>query len=131
MAKFETEADVKRQVKRLLKAHEWKWWMPAANGFGKAGVSDFCALKSGVFLAVETKYGSRKPTGNQVKFLREIEAEDGFGFVVNEKTLIHLQRWLEAFDRSVGYVARREAPPTEDGALLIDCVHAMTALIRE
>lgn len=130
MATFETEKDVKRGVKRLLTTHKWKWWMPAANGFGKAGVSDFCALKSGVFLGVETKYGSRKPTANQVKFLNDIAAEDGFGFVVNEKTLIHLQRWLEAFDRSVEHVARRETPPDEDGALLIDCVHAMTALLH-
>ena len=59
---FLTEKDVKAEVKKLLNAHDWFWWMPPANGFGKAGISDFNALKKGVFLAVETKFGSKKPT---------------------------------------------------------------------
>lgn len=130
MATFNTEKDVKRKVKRLLTKHGWVWWMPAANGFGKAGVSDFCAVKSGVFVGIETKYGTRKPTANQIAFLTDIEKEGCFGFVVNEKRLDVLQSWLEAFDRSVEYVSQKKVPPSEDGAMLIDCVREMTTELR-
>ena len=54
-----SESDVKKYVKKILDDHGWKWWMPPANGFGQAGISDFNALRSGVFLAVETKFYAR------------------------------------------------------------------------
>jgi len=126
MATFNTEKDVKAKVKRLLNKHNWFWWMPAANGFGKSGVSDFCAVKSGVFIGIETKYGKNKPTANQIAFLHSIQQEGCFGFVVNEERLEALEAWLDAFERSIEYVSRKEVPPAEDGALLIDCVRIMT-----
>lgn len=129
MAKYETEDDVKKQVKKLFKEFGWFWWMPAANGFGKSGVSDFCALKDGVFIAVETKKAPRKPTAMQNKFLINIEEQGGFGFVVNEHLLVDLHSWLDSFAKSVEYTSRKEVPPDEHGANLIDRVHAMTALI--
>ena len=129
MAKFETEKDVKRDVKKLLNEFGWYWWMPAANGYGKVGVSDFCALKDGVFIGIETKFGSRKPTAPQNLFLRSVEAQGGFGFVVNEKMLDDLRNWLEAFAESVKYISREEVPPAEKGALLIDSVAVLTSLI--
>ena len=130
MAKFETEKDVKRVVKKLLDEFGWFWWMPAANGFGKAGVSDFCALKDGVFLGIETKFGSRKPTAQQNQFLVNVEAQSGFGFVVNEKMLGDLRDWLHAFSQSVAYTSRKEVPPDEYGITLINAVAAMTRLIE-
>lgn len=130
MAKFETEKDVKRVVKKLLDEFGWFWWMPAANGFGKAGVPDFCALKDGVFLGIETKFGSRKPTAQQNQFLVNVEAQSGFGFVVNEKMLGDLRDWLHAFSQSVAYTSRKEVPPDEYGITLINAVAAMTRLIE-
>jgi len=129
MAKFETEKDVKREVKKLLDEFGWYWWMPAANGFGKVGVSDFCVLKDGVFLGIETKFGSRKPTAQQNKYLRKIEEHGGFGFVVNEKLLADLGSWLENFDTSTAYTARKEVPPEEVSVELINNLHALTSLI--
>src|SRR6056297_353525 len=84
---FETEKDVKAEVKKLLTKHGWFWWMPPGNGFGKGGVADFNALHHGVFLAIETKFGSKRPTPAQIGYLESIHAENGFGFVVNEKLL--------------------------------------------
>lgn len=131
MATFSTEKDVKRKVKRLLKKHGWVHWMPASNGMGRIGVSDFCAVKTGVFMGIETKFGKNKPTRNQIAFLNDINAQDCFGFVVNEETLDALEAWLIAFDRSVEYVSRKEVPPAEDGAMLIDCAHAMTWMLGD
>jgi len=131
MAGLDTEKDVKRAVKRLLTRHGWFWWMPAANGFGQVGVADFCALKAGVFLALETKKAPRKPTAQQVKFLRRVTDEGAFGIVVSDRTLTHLEAWLVAFDVSVSHVSKRETPPAEAGAELIDCLAVLTAPVRE
>jgi len=112
-ARIDNEGDVKKQVKKLLDAHRWFWWMPGANGFGKTGVSDFCALRNGVFLGVETKFGKNKPTTRQVAFLQSVNVENGIGLVVNEKTLDTFHQWLELFDQSTDYTARGEKPPAE------------------
>lgn len=129
MAKFETEKDVKRQVKKLLDEFGWFWWMPAANGFGRLGVSDFCALKDGVFLVIETKYGYNKPSAHQNLFLKRVEEQGGFSFVVNEKMLDDLRNWFGAFATSVRYVSNKEVPPTEEGVQLINSVAVLTSLI--
>ena len=69
---FPKEADVKTKAKRLLDRHSWMWWMTPASAFGKSGVSDFCALKKGTFMAVETKLHPNKPTEQQKAFLRNV-----------------------------------------------------------
>lgn len=124
---FQTEKDVKAEVKKLLDQHGWFWWMPPANGFGKAGIADFNAIKKGVFLAVETKFGPRKPTNMQVGYLNSVIAEDGFGFVVNETTLNSFGIWLAAFDRATTAVSQGEKPNDEDGAAMLDAIHTLTA----
>jgi|688.fasta_scaffold2096265_1 hypothetical protein len=128
MAKtYASEKDVKKHVKELLTTHKYFWWMPPANGFGKVGVSDFNALRSGVFLAVETKFASNKPTPQQKAYLQSIIMEDGFGFVVSEKTLSVFQQWLEAFDRAAQATADKKPVANEDGALMLDCIAKLTA----
>lgn len=123
---FTTEKDVKASVKKLLDKHGWFWWMPPANGFGRAGIADINALKSGVFLAIETKFGTRKPSPMQIGFLNSVKAEDGFAFVVNEKLIESLEIWLGAFDRATAAVALGQQPSNEDGAAMLDAIHAMT-----
>lgn len=124
--KYENEKDVKRQVKKLLTKHKWFWWMPAANGFGRAGIADINAFRGGVFLAIETKFGKNKPTPNQIGFLNSILSESGFAFIVSESRVEWLQAWLEAFDRSTERATRNEAPTVEDGALMLDAIREMT-----
>lgn len=124
--KYYNEADVKKQVKKLLDKHKWFWWMPPANGYGRAGLSDIQALRDGVFLAVETKFGKNVPTQMQAGFLLSVQAESGFGFVVNESRIQWLEAWLSAFDRSVEATRNREQPLPEDGALMINAMREMT-----
>lgn len=123
---MKSEKDVKKEVKRLLDKHKFFWWMPPANGFGKIGVADFNALRSGVFLAVETKFGKNTVTAAQRGYLSSIAAEDGFAFIVNEDRLEWFKAWLEAFDRAAEAASKNEKPTQEDGAMLLNAIREMT-----
>lgn len=120
------EKDVKREVKKLLDKHGYFWWMPPANGYGKVGISDINAIKAGVFIAIETKFGTKQPTPMQTAFLNSIRAQDAFGFVVSDRTLGWLAVWLEAFDRAVAAQGRGEEVAPEDGAVMLDAIRALT-----
>jgi hypothetical protein len=127
---YRNEADVKKRVKKLLDQHNWFWWMPPANGFGKIGVSDFNAFRGGVFLAVETKFGNNKPTHHQKAFLESILAESGFAFVVTDKNMPWLESWLAAFDRAAEKAAKNQPVEPEDGAMMLNALKELTAGIQ-
>jgi hypothetical protein len=122
------EKGVKENVKRLLNHFGYFWWMPPANGFGKVGVSDFHAIKAGVFIAIETKFGSNKPTVHQRAFLESIQSMDGFGFVVNDKTVEHLYWFLKDFNSEADRVAADQMISNEGGARMVDAMRALMAL---
>ena len=121
------EKDVKKAVKRILDEHKWFWWMPPANGFGKIGVADFNAIRAGVFLAVETKFGKNKATVHQTAFLSSVLAEDGFGFIVRDTTLDSFKAWMEAFDRSVEAQSQQRDVAPEDGSIMLNAMRVLTA----
>lgn len=125
------ERDVKREVKKLLDEHKFFWWMTPANGFGVSGVSDILAFKSGVLIAIETKFGSRKTTAQQRGFLNSIQAENGFAFVVNEKNLDWFAGFLRVFDATVVEQAKGNKPSPEQGAYLLNAIKAMTESISQ
>lgn len=94
MANIKNEAGVKLAVKKLLTKYSWYFWMPPANAYGKAGISDFHALKDGKFLAIETKYGSNTPTALQLRFLSEVALHGGNSLIINESNLDYLVNFL-------------------------------------
>ena len=94
MATITNEAGVKREVRKLLDKHGWYHWMPPANAYGRSGISDFNAVKDGRFLAIETKFGSNKPTPMQVRFMDAITAHGGIAVTITEKTLDNLDHVL-------------------------------------
>jgi hypothetical protein len=122
---YTNEGDVKKQIKKLLNQHGWFWWMPPANGFGRTGIADFNALRGGVFLAIEAKFGTNKPTVMQVGFLESVASEDGMAFVVNEKNLDALAVWLERFDQAVKAQSEGRDVEQSDGAAMVDAMAAM------
>lgn len=124
---YRNEAAVKKEVKRLLDKHEWFWWCPPANGFGRTGISDFNTIKNGVFLAIETKFGANQPSVMQQGFLRSIAAEDGLAFVVCEKRVAWLASWLEAFDVATALAGEGKIAPQDVGA---DMLNAVAELIK-
>jgi pantoate kinase len=126
---YKSEKDVKTEIKRLLKHHGWFFWMPPMNGYGASGVSDILAIRDGVFLAIEAKFGANKPSALQKSFLESVMAESGFGFVVNDKTVGALQTWLEAFDRATMAAGVNTKPLPEDGAAMLDAIRIMTEAV--
>ena len=123
---YKSEADVKKYVKKVLDQYRWRWWMPPMNGFGQTGVSDFNALRAGVFLAVETKFGDNELTTNQEKFLNDVLSEGGFGFVVYETTVETFEKWNELFDVATLHTSKGSAIPNEVGAGLLECARILT-----
>ena len=132
MAKTYTcEKDVKREVKRLLDKHKWYWWMPPANGFGQTGIADFNALRAGVFLAVETKFGSNKLRPMQRGYLESVTAESGFGFIVTDKNIEWFEAWLTAFDSATRATLKGGQPTEDDGATMLNAIKAMTEMLAD
>lgn len=122
VSKWKKEADVKKAVRGILDKYDWFWWMPSANGFGTSGVPDFNAVKYGVFLAVETKWGSNKPTALQIGFMNSIRAADGFALVVNEKNIDWLDAFLESFENATQAQRKRQDVTHEDGAMMLNAL---------
>jgi hypothetical protein len=125
------EADVKAEVKKLLTQHGWFYWCPPMNGYGASGVSDFNCLRDGVFLALEAKFGTNKPSAMQNRYLIDVHKQGGMSFVVSDRNLDWFAAWLAAFDRAAQAVQQGGDPAPEDGALMVNAIAAMTALIKE
>lgn len=129
VSRIHNEKGVKALIKRLLDFHGWFHWMPGANGFGAQGVSDHLSLKSGVFLAIEAKFGTNKPTPVQKGFAAQILANDGYAFCVNERNIDHLAYFLESFEVSIQHQLAgnsAESLPQEHGSRMLNAIAALT-----
>lgn len=126
MSRVTKEKGVKDWVKLLLNAHGWFCWMPGANGFGTQGVHDFLAIKNGVFITVETKFGSNKPTAVQKGFAAQILSNDGFSFCVTEKNIDHFAYWLESFEIATQCQQRGMEVPQEHGSRMLNAISVLT-----
>jgi hypothetical protein len=119
------EKDVKKGVKMILTKHDWFWWMPPSNAFGRTGISDFHALKAHVFMAIETKVGKKEPTPMQKGFLISIQSEGGIAFVVNEDRLPTLDMFLTAFGNSVELSRAGQPEDPDTAALMLNCMRQL------
>lgn len=126
VSKVHDEKGVKKIIKQVLNHFGWFTWMPAANGFGQQGVSDHMAIKTGVFLAVEAKFGNRKPRPTQKAYAAQIMANDGFAFCVNERNVDHLVRFLESFEVSRKCQMKGQPTPDEHGSRMLNAIAALT-----
>jgi hypothetical protein len=123
----ENEGNVKADVKKLLDKHQWFHWMPPANGYGKTGISDIHAVKQGMFMVIETKFGRNKATAQQIGFLESVNACEHFAFVVNEKNLSWLKVYLDHLDTMIEYFAKTgKMPAVEQGGPALDAIKALT-----
>ena len=78
------EALVKAKVKAVLESEGVYYFMPPANGYGRAGVPDFVCCVNGLFMAIETKAGGNKPTALQIREIETIRRNNGAAVVVDE-----------------------------------------------
>jgi len=84
---FKNEGDVKKFVKAVLNAYGdacW-WFMPPANGYGRAGIPDFVGSVYGQAFVVETKFGYNQPTANQQREINNAQLSGAVAWVVNDK----------------------------------------------
>ena len=126
ISKVTNEKDVKSICKKLLDHFGWFWWMPGASGFGTQGVHDFCCLKDGVFLTVETKFGKNTPTPVQRSFARHVMANSAIALVVNESNIDHLFWFLESFDASVARRLGGQKVEADHGSRMLNALAALT-----
>lgn len=97
---MKNESDVKKVVKDVLKHTKNCWWfMPPANGYGRAGIPDFVGNVNGHFFAIETKFGKGVATANQMREMEQIAQSGGQVWIVRETSL---EQWKSEF---IGWVA--------------------------
>jgi Holliday junction resolvase len=89
------EGKVKDAVRKLLTEHGVYHFMPAANGFGRAGIPDIICCHQGKFIGIECKAGKGKTTALQDRELWAIRAAGGTAMVINEDCLIELKEKLQ------------------------------------
>jgi hypothetical protein len=84
------ENKVKKQVKDLLNRHGIFNFPVAASPYGYAGISDRLAvLPNGKLLAIECKAPGKLPTPLQMEFLKKVNANKGYGFVVDGESALN------------------------------------------
>ena len=101
------ERDVKNLLKRVLNHFDIFYFMPAANGFGRAGVSDFILVNNGLCVAVETKFGRNTPTAQQLKFGQDMLVHGAPYAVVRESNFVSVMTIVIAY--LLGVISRKEA----------------------
>lgn len=106
---YKSEADVKKEVKRLLTEHKWMYWMPPGSAFGQSTV-DFHALKDGAFMAIETKFGANTATALQLKHLRAVRDNGGTALVVSDDRMDSFAELLNDMAKSPEW--HTPIPPT-------------------
>lgn len=89
-----SEKDVKDQVKKILKRYGAWYTMPYQAGFSNRGVPDILACYQGKFIAIECKFGNRKPTALQEIQMKQIERAGGRMLLINEENIKEVERCL-------------------------------------
>ena len=98
------EEDVKKVVKAVLKSTPGCWWfMPPANGFGRAGIPDCVGIVNGLGFAVETKFGKGTTTANQEREIAAATQAGGEVWIVRET---NVDEWALTFKAWVALNAR-------------------------
>ena len=108
------EADVKKEIKKILAKHKAWSFMPVPAGYGVQGVPDFVVCHHGLFVGVEAKFGAGKQTAWQRKQEGGINEAGGIYLLINEDNLQVLDdtlAGLTALRQSSDPEALDEAPP--------------------
>lgn len=92
------EVKVKNRVKKILDEAGVYYFMPPANGFGRAGIPDIIGCRNGVFFAVECKAGKGVTTALQEREIRNIKNAGGYAWVINESNVDELPTLLAGME---------------------------------
>ena len=89
------EGKVKAAVRKILDAADVYYFMPAANGFGRAGIPDIICCMNGLFVAFELKAGKGKTTALQDREIAAINTHGGRAYVINETNIDDIHAIIE------------------------------------
>lgn len=95
------EAKVKKKVVDVIKKNSAYYFFPATGGYGRSGVPDVVCCYRGVFIGIECKAGSNRPTGLQELEMAKIRSAGGFTLVVNEDNIDGVQTMFDAIERGL------------------------------
>ena len=90
------EGKVKKQIKQILEELDVWFFMPPANGYGRAGIPDFVGCLKGRFIAIEAKAGKGTTTALQDREIQRIKNAGGFVLIVNEANLHNLKDLIKS-----------------------------------
>lgn len=93
------ESVIKTRIKNILKEFQCYFFMPPANGYGRAGIPDFVGCLNGMFFSIEAKAGKGKTTALQEKELQKIRDAGGFAIVVNEDNIHNLKDLITTWSK--------------------------------
>ena len=88
------ESKVKLKLRKYLSQLGIYHFMPAANGFGRAGIPDIIGCFNGQFVAFECKAGKGKTTALQEREIAAIQGAKGWAFVINEDNVDNIEELL-------------------------------------
>jgi hypothetical protein len=93
------EAKVKKKVVDVIKKNSAYYFFPATGGYGRSGVPDIVCCYRGIFVGIECKAGSNKPTALQEAEMQKIRNSDGFTLVINEDNINEVEELFDAIKR--------------------------------
>ena len=88
------EGAVKTRLRKHLDRLGIYYFMPPANGFGRAGIPDIVGCMNGQFVAFECKAGKGKTTALQDREIKKIQDATGWAFVINEDNVDKVEELL-------------------------------------
>jgi hypothetical protein len=97
MSAMTPEGKIKKKLTEMLK-HEKVWYfLPAANGMGRAGIPDVIAIVEGQFIGIECKAdAAKKPTALQMECAKQIRNAGGYWFLIfDDYSTADLQTWIQ------------------------------------
>lgn len=99
------EGKVKAAVRKVLDTEGVYYFMPAANGFGRAGIPDIICCVRGFFLAIELKAGKGKTTALQDREIMAINIHGGRAVVINENNINEVKEVITWIKKNFGHSA--------------------------
>lgn len=95
------EAKVKKKVVDVIKKNGAYYFFPATGGYGRSGVPDIVCCYRAVFIAIECKAGTNRPTPLQEAEMDKIRLAQGFVRVVNEDNIDDVQEVFNIINRGL------------------------------
>ena len=89
------ESRVKKSCKEIFEKYKAWYFMPPANGYGRAGMPDYVVCWTGLFLGVECKAGYNSTTPLQEREIMAIHKAGGSAMVIREDTIELLEQWFK------------------------------------